>query len=154
MIRVPTRVVIEQSLESVPAIQELIETGHPGFDFTLCERSKMSTGTKAGIIVLETGRSQRATLRLMRAMLRGRHNPKVLLVGPTISSDFSEEAIVRGASGLFDDRASALMMLKGLCCVERGELWLGRQRTGRVFDRLSRGIIRKGKRHGRDEERC
>lgn len=140
---IPARIVIQQGLELMPAIQEIIENADPRLKITVCGDDNLMAAEHADIVVLGGNPDEEATLDRVWALCRPPHHPKVLLISSVMAQQYYEQAIVQGASGVLDKSSSARLILKAVGCVARGELWLDRQTTGRVFDRLSRSIIRK-----------
>jgi DNA-binding NarL/FixJ family response regulator len=150
---IATWIAIDQHLESLSAIQELIDNPGPELHVALCGRASMMTSKYVDVILIGGGSDEDATLEWVWAFCRCSSHPKLLLVAPDVPAEYREEAVIRGASGVLDSSASASVLMKAVKCVARGELWLDRQTTGRVFDRLSRGMIRKRKRHAAQSSR-
>jgi two-component system, NarL family, nitrate/nitrite response regulator NarL len=142
-----TWIAIDQHLESLSAIQELIDHPGPEWHVAVCGHASMVSSEYADVILISGGPDGDATLEWVWAYCRCSSHPKLLLVASDVPPEYREEAVIRGASGVLDKAASASVLMKAVTCVARGELWLDRQTTGRVFDRLSRGMIRKRNRH-------
>lgn len=133
------RLLVDRSLEKVDGIQQTIRK-ISDCDITVCDLADM-VHEDADVILLgyesgDAGPDDAVTAQLFR-------RARVIMVSSDIRSAGCELAIVRGASGLLSRSASAATIAKAARCVACGELWLDRQTTGRVFDRLSRGMIRK-----------
>jgi DNA-binding NarL/FixJ family response regulator len=150
---IATWIAIDQRLESLSAVQELIDNAGPELHVALCGRASMMTSKYVDVILISGGSDKDATLEWVWAFCRCNSHPKLLLVTSDVPAEYREEAVILGASGVIDSSASASVLMKAVKCVAHGELWLDRQTTGRVFDRLSRGMIRKRKRHARQYSR-
>lgn len=154
MTHTATWIAIDQHLESLNAIQELIDNPGPELHVAVCGHESMMTSKYVDVILISGGPDEDATLEWVWAFCRCSSHPKLLLVASDVPAEYREEAVIRGAAGVLDRSASASVLMKAVKCVARGELWLDRQTTGKVFDRLSRGMIRKRKRHERASSRA
>ena len=139
---VTPRVVIEECLASVPAIRALLNNSPGSFAFAVRPREDLMA-EYADIVLAAVAEDDDASLEQLFAARPSPTRPKLVLVTSGTSKPFEEEAIIHGASGILDVSASEAVMLKALACVVRGELWVDRRTTGRVFERLSRGTIKK-----------
>lgn len=134
-----SRIAMEESLEALPAVRTLIEMQEPRFQITVCKREDMKPGC-ADILVLCA--DVKGVEAFEDAAWWG-GSQKVVLMTTGATEQYREEAVLKGISGVIETSATAEVLHKALTCVARGELWLDRQTTGRVFDRLCRGMIRK-----------
>lgn len=134
-----TRIAMEESLEALPAVRTLIEMREPQFQISVCAREDMKPGS-ADILVLCADVEGFESLE--QAAWSG-GSQKVVLMRTGATEQYREEAVLKGICGVIDKSATVEVIHKALTCVARGELWLDRQTTGRVFDRLCRGMIRK-----------
>lgn len=133
------RLLVDRSLEKVDGIQQAIRK-ISDCEITVCDLADM-VDEDADVILLGYEPGNAATDDAITAQLFRR--ARVIVVSSDVRSADCELAIMRGASGLLSRSASSATVVKAARCVAWGELWLDRQTTGRVFDRLSRGIIRK-----------
>jgi DNA-binding NarL/FixJ family response regulator len=136
------RVVVEECLASVPAVRDILNNRSMRFLFSVRSRACLMADD-ADIVLAAVGQDDDASVEELFSACPSASRPRVILVTSATSKVFHEEAIIRGACGILDASAPEVFVLKALACVARGELWLDRQTTGRVFDRLSRGMIRK-----------
>jgi DNA-binding NarL/FixJ family response regulator len=137
-----TRIAVEQGLESLPAIKHVIDHPAHGFDIIVRSRDAMARERPDIVLLMASGDDSTALRDLLAADTLPRR-AKIVLVTSVIDPAFHEEAIIQGVSGVLDKWSSAALVLKALHCIARGELWVDRQTTGAVFERLSRGLIRK-----------
>jgi DNA-binding NarL/FixJ family response regulator len=139
---VTARVVIEECLASVPAVRDILNDPQMHFLLSVRPREHLMADD-ADIVLAAVGDDDDASVEELLSARPSPSRPRVMLVTSETSKVFHEEAIIRGAFGILHESASEVFVLKALACVARGELWLDRQTTGRVFDRLSRGMIGK-----------
>lgn len=131
---------IEECLGSLPAIQEVVQLSGAHFEFAFAPRLEMMKSHSD--IALISGDHGDPTLEAW-SLCHFRYQPKLLVITAEPPPAYAEEAILRGASGVLTSAASAATIAKALDSVARGELWVDRQTTGRLFERLVRGAMKK-----------
>jgi len=96
----------------------------------------------ADVVLLDLDLSGESTLELI-PQLRRRGRTKVVVLTGMKDPDIQEQAFISGAHGYVGKWEPADVILKAIERVYNGELWLDRRTTGRVFERLSQGMIEK-----------
>jgi two-component system, NarL family, nitrate/nitrite response regulator NarL len=69
--------------------------------------------------------------------LRASGDTRVLVLTGVRDTNTLEYAIIRGACGVVHKASSPEILIKAIECVNRGELWLDRATTARIFDTLT-----------------
>lgn len=133
------RIAVDRDLESVPSIRSILEERDPAFSVRVCDRRQMRTASD-DVLLINLDADPAAVLRRLERVRHAVHRAKVLLLSADPGNPYCEDAIIRGGSGIIGTSVDAALIKKAVACIVRGELWLGRQTTGRLFDRLSRGV--------------
>jgi two-component system, NarL family, nitrate/nitrite response regulator NarL len=140
------RIVIEKSLAGSPAIHDLARHPQLAGRITVCERAEVQAMVAWGdvdLVVLDADGDLAGALDLVVRVHSAPAHARALLLRTAPTSDFSEEAILTGAAGIIAKGEPTPVMLKALTCIRRGELWVDRKTTGRVFERLVRSRVAK-----------
>jgi len=96
----------------------------------------------ADVVLLDLDLGGDSTLELIPE-LRRRGRTKVVVLTGMKDCDIQEQAFVNGAHGYVGKWEPADVLLKAIERVYGGELWLDRRATGRLFERLSQGMMEK-----------
>lgn len=72
------------------------------------------------------------------AQLTHHTRAKVLAVTSAKDDAIKDAAIIAGAKGVLNKRDSIHHLLKAIACVHRGELWIDRNTTSRIFSEVTR----------------
>ncbi|MCE9662000.1 response regulator transcription factor [Halomonas sp. M5N1S17] len=72
-------------------------------------------------------------------LLRASSDAHLLLFTAVTSSELHDRAMMRGVRGILPVESDIATVLTALQRVAKGELWLSREATGRIFDAIARG---------------
>lgn len=91
---------------------------------------------RADVVLLDLDLGGQSGVDLIRHMFDHTAPPRFLIVTGVQDSQLLDTAIVAGASGLVHKSEPAETILQAIRCVSRGELWLDRGASARVFDSM------------------
>ena len=89
------------------------------------------------VVVLDLDLAGESACDIIPQLINGRGTRVLILTGAK-DSRIREESVLRGACGIVRKDESAETLVRAIEKVHRGELWLDRATTGRVFSELSR----------------
>ena len=89
------------------------------------------------VVVLDLDLAGESASDIIPELINGR-GTRVLILTGVKDSKLREESVLRGACGIVRKDESAETLVRAIEKVHRGELWLDRATTGRVFNELSR----------------
>jgi two-component system, NarL family, nitrate/nitrite response regulator NarL len=92
---------------------------------------------KPDVVVLDLDLAGESGVAIIPELINGR-GTRVLILTGVKDNKVREESVLRGACGIVRKDESAETLIKAIEKVYRGELWLDRTTTGRVFVELSR----------------
>lgn len=128
-------------------MQQLIESRGQHFQVAgsaaSCGEALAAPGlSSADVVLIDMDQSPENVVESIPRFLVGRRL-KILLL--TRSDDYSihDQAIMAGARGLLKQQTSPEMLLSALDKVHRGEMWLDREATGRIFFEMTRRVATK-----------
>lgn len=91
---------------------------------------------KPNVIVINAALAAKDDAAIVANLINGSATRVLVLSGS--DGDVHEAAIVRGACGVVRTVDTPEVLIKAICKVQQGELWLDRSTTGRLFVELSR----------------
>ena len=81
--------------------------------------------------------------------LSSKSNTKILVLTGWLQADLLDRAILAGARGVVSKREQPATLLKAIQCLHRGEIWMDRDATGRIFMQL---VKRQGQPDEKEDE--
>ncbi len=123
-------------------LQKLIEGEQPKMQVVATASScaaavEIAAKMLPDVIVLDLDLTGESSAGIIPALLSHGH-ARVLIMTGTRDPKLREAAILLGASGLLGKEEPAETILKAIAGVHRGELWLDRTTTARIFMELAR----------------
>lgn len=133
-------------------LTRLIDSARPkmeavGTAANLAEALDAAQRAQPDIVLLDLDLCGEDGAELIPALLK-KTGARVLVLTGVRDTDAHDRAMLRGARGVVNKEEPAEVILSAIEKVHRGELWLDRLSTGRVFDKLLRG----GEETARDPE--
>lgn len=124
------------------ALEQLIERSRPALEVVgtasdLAAAIERAALTRPDVVVLDTELVDHEAPSEIPSLINGRA-ARVLLLSSTHDSAAHEAAILRGACGVVHKDEPPELLVKAIAKVHKGELWLDRSTTGRIFVELSR----------------
>jgi len=119
---------------------KLIESDGPGMKVIgtasdMPEALGIAEREQPDIILLDIDLRGVNSLDSMPVLLKITKAPVLILTGAR-DTETRDRAMLSGARGIVQKEESAEIILKALKCVYRGEIWLDRASTGRIFSKL------------------
>lgn len=119
---------------------KLIESDGPGMKVIgtasdMTEALLIAEREHPDIILLDIDLQGESSLDSMSALLKISTAPVLILTGAR-DTETRDRAILSGARGIVQKEDSADAILKAIKSVHRGEIWLDRTSTGRIFSKL------------------
>jgi two-component system nitrate/nitrite response regulator NarL len=138
----PIRVMLVDDHRSVLwGLEKLIDSEGPRMEVvgsaTSCAAAvELASRTSPDVVVLDLDLGGENACEIIPTLVNG-GGTRVLVWTGMRDSKAREQSILRGASGLVQKEEPAATLLKAIDKVHRGELWLDRSTTGRIFIELS-----------------
>ena len=138
----PIRVMLVDDHRSVLwGLAKLVESDRPRMEVvgsaTSCAAAvELAARTSPDVVVLDLDLGGENACEIIPVLVNG-GGTRVLVWTGMRDSRAREQSILRGASGLVQKEEPAETLLKAIDKVHRGELWLDRSTTGRIFVELS-----------------
>ena len=92
------------------------------------------------VILLDIDLNGVSSLESMSALLKITKSSVLILTGLR-DIEIRDRAMLSGARGVVQKEAPAELILKAIKCVNRGEIWLDRVSTGRIFTKLLNPLV-------------
>jgi len=92
------------------------------------------------VILLDIDLNGVSSLESMSALLKITKSSVLILTGLR-DIEIRDRAMLSGARGVVQKEAPAEVILKAIKCVNRGEIWLDRVSTGRIFTKLLNPLV-------------
>lgn len=106
------------------------------------EAVEMAAEIRPDVILLDSELGDESSIEAIPRLLAS-CKAKVLLLTEQRAAPVHDRAVLAGARGIVYKEDPAEVILRAIDRVHRGEIWLDRVTTGRIFDELSRGGSRK-----------
>ncbi len=138
----PIRVMLVDDHRSVLwGLEKLIDGDQPRMEVvgkaTTCAAAiELASRTSPDVVVLDLDLGGENACEIIPVLVNG-GGTRVLIWTGMRDSKAREQSILRGASGLVQKEEPAETLLRAIDKVHRGELWLDRSTTGRIFIELS-----------------
>jgi two-component system, NarL family, nitrate/nitrite response regulator NarL len=138
----PIRVMLVDDHRSVLwGLEKLIDADRPRMEVvgkaTSCAAAmELASRTSPDVVVLDLDLGGENACEIIPVLVNG-GGTRVLVWTGMRDSRAREQSILRGASGLVQKEEPAETLLRAIDRVHRGELWLDRSTTGRIFIELS-----------------
>lgn len=140
----PIRVLLVDDHKSILwGLAQLIDGARPlmevvGQATDRAETFALARQEQPDLILLDLALGDENSLDFLPELLR-ESKARVLVLTGMRDHKLHDTAILKGARGLVHKTESAATILKAIEMVHRGELWLDRTATGRVFETMARG---------------
>jgi DNA-binding NarL/FixJ family response regulator len=119
---------------------KLIESDGPGMEVVgtasdMPQALVIAEKEQPDVIVLDIDLHGVSSLESMPVLLKITKSSVLILTGLR-DTETRDRAMLAGARGVVQKEESAEVILKAIKCVDRGEIWLDRVSTGRIFTKL------------------
>ena len=137
----PIRILLVDDHQSfLWGLVKLIESDGPGMKVIgtasdMPEALDVAEREQPDVIVLDIDLHGVSSLESMSALLKATKSSVLVLTGLR-DIEIRDRAILSGARGVVQKEESAEVILKAIKCINRGEIWLDRVSTGRIFTKL------------------
>jgi DNA-binding NarL/FixJ family response regulator len=137
----PIRILLVDDHQSfLWGLVKLIESDGPGMKVVgtasdMAEALTIAEREQPDVILLDIDLHGVSSLESMSALLKITKSSVLILTGLR-DTEVRDRAMLSGARGVVQKEESAEVILRAIKCVERGEIWLDRVSTGRIFTKL------------------
>jgi two-component system nitrate/nitrite response regulator NarL len=137
----PIRILLVDDHQSfLWGLVKLIESDGPGMKVIgtasdMLEALVIAERENPDVILLDIDLHGVSSLESMPALLKVTKSSVLILTGLR-DMKIRDRAMLSGARGVVQKEESAEVILKAIKCVDRGEIWLDRVSTGRIFTKL------------------
>lgn len=127
-------------------LKSLFET-EPGRFELVCSSDSLAQPTieaivaaSPDVVLLDIDTDPNEVVPLISSLHTKTPNTKILLLSRFDNSDLQDQAITSGAHGIIDKETPPNVLLTAITKVSKGQIWLDRAATGRLFVELSRKV--------------
>lgn len=142
----PIRILLVDDHQSfLWGLVKLIESDGPGMKVIgtapdMHEAIVIAEREQPDVILLDIDLNGVSSLESMSALLKITKSSVLMLTGLR-DIEIRDRAMLSGARGVVLKEAPAELILKAIKCVNRGEIWLDRVSTGRIFTKLLNPLV-------------